>query len=266
MGSVSPAAEREEKNLQANYQKAVAHLTSKCRIGKINFSINIGDDSKDIDDERREFGYPYFWVTSKDRKTVAVLPAKEYNELLFLKPTSPSLCEDTVAFSQPQGVIAIFARQNNRPFNDYLAVAFYEPMKNKVLAFERKLGVADKVEPTAEGFSFPIFDSPTDFTSFEVTVHGKKSQTSEEVFSYWNKAKLDKDKIVIAVDREQTWKRSGYQQYFKSQASFENAFGWDDKKGRYAFQWVYRIQSPDCIRVSATRFADSRDWICKTPQ
>lgn len=254
-----------EKLLKANYNAANPHVSTTCQVGKAEFTLNLGDDSQELDPEHKEFGYPYFWIVTAKGRKLSALPPKEYNELLFLAPTATSLCKDTTAFLRPDGGVAIFALQNHRPFGNSLAVVFYNPKRGKVIAFSKNIGSSEKVESVGNEIYFPIRSNPTDLASFMVTVGGKKSQTQEEVFEYWNKVGRKNDNVVVSVLRDITWTRSIYKPYFKTKADFEKAFGWSETEKKYGYRWVYRITSPDCIRVSSTRFADSKNWICKNP-
>lgn len=257
------AEEKVEKNLPTNYKAATAHLTTTCQVGKAIFTLNLGDDNSEADPERKEFGFPYFWIVTAKGRTVSALPPKEYNELLFITPKGKSVCKDTEAFVRPDGGVAIFVFQNTRPFGNNLTVSFYNPKRGKVIAYARNIGYSDKIESFGKELFFPIKSNPTDLASFDVTVGGKKSQTSEEVFEYWNKVSRKNDKVIVSVNPQLTWTKSIYRSYFKSKAAFEKAFDWSEPDKKYGYHWVYRVTSPDCIRVSPTRFADSKNWICK---
>ncbi|MFZ3231288.1 MAG: hypothetical protein WA160_13855 [Pseudobdellovibrio sp.] len=257
------AEEQKEKLLPANYNAATVHQTTTCQVGKIAFTLNLGDDSKEVDEERKRFGFPYFWIVTAKGRSVSAVPPKEYNELLFLTPNAKSICKDTVAFLRPDGGVAIFVHQNTRPFGNNLTVTFYNPKRGKVMAFARSIGYAEKIESIGKELFFPIKSNPTDLATFLVTVGGKKSQASEEVFEYWNKVSRKNEQVIVSVNPDLTWARTIYRPYFKTKALFEKAFGWSAPDKKYAYRWVYRVTSPDCIRVSSTRFADSKNWICK---
>lgn len=257
------AQEKTEKNLPTNYKAATAHLSTTCQVGKAIFTLNIGDDNSEADPDRKEQGFPYFWIVTAKGRSVSALPPKEYNQLLFLTPHANSLCKDTEAFLRPDGGVAIFVRQSSKPSNGKLTAVFYNPKRGQVVAYARNIGYADKIESVGKELFFPIRNNPTDLASFNVTVGGKKSETTEEVFEYWNKVSRRNDQVVVTVNPDLTWTRSAFRPYFKSKAAFDKAFGWSAPDKKYAYRWVYRVTSPDCIRISPTRFADSKNWICK---
>lgn len=257
-----------EKDLNPQYSTAVTRLKTTCQTGKHRFDLKIGEEGKAQDkgeaDERKMFGYPLFWIEPEKGESLSALPPKQYNEILFLKPQGQSICKDTVAFSQEDGTVAIFIRQNNRPFEDYLSVVFYDPAQQKVLASEREVAVADQVEKNPEGFIYKVEDLPTDVVTFTTTVHGQKLETIEDVFSYWGVVSLNNGKAVKKINRTLTWERSLYRSYFKSLADFDKAFSWDEKQQAYKVGWVYRVKNPDCIQPAIDRkiaYGDSH-WFC----
>ncbi|MBC7464880.1 MAG: hypothetical protein H7256_02720 [Bdellovibrio sp.] len=259
------AKAKPEKNLATNYKAATAHLTTICQVGQVAFTLNIGDDNNESDYDRAEQGYPYFWIVTAKGRSVSGLPPKEYNELLFLSPhgIGTSLCKDTTAFLRPDGGVVIFVRQSSKGPSSKLAAIFYNPKRGKVVAYARNIGFSDQIESLGKELFFSIKNTPTDLASFNVTVQGKKSETTEEVFEYWNKVSRRNDQVVVAVNPELTWSKSTYRSYFKSKAAFDKAFGWSAADKKYAYRWVYRVTMPDCIRISPTRFADGKGWICK---
>lgn len=252
-----------EKKLPTNYKAATAHLTTTCQVGKAVFTLNIGDDNTTPDSERQEFGFPYFWIVTARGRSRSALPPKEYNQLLFITPKGASVCKDTEAFVRPDGGVAIFVKQNNRPSADKLGVVFYNPKKGQVVAYSRNIGFSDRIESVGKELFFPVKDSPSDLASFNVTVGGKKSETIEEVFEYWNKVSRRNSQVIVSVNPELTYKRSAYKSYFKNQTAFDKAFAYSPEDKKYGYRWVYRVTTPDCIRISPTRFADGKNWICK---
>ena len=260
----SPANTDDEKILKPNYKTATKKSETKCKLGKYIFQLYLGDEGKPADEDRKDFGYPYFWIASGKKKAVSGLPPKEYNELLFLSPKGPSLCQNTAAFRQKDGSVAIFLRQNNRPFLDKLSIIYYHPAQHKVIAFQRNIGISNHVEKIPEGFAYKIFDGPTDVVSMNVTVQGQPTQTSEKIFEYWNVVTRSGNKIITRTDRKVTWAKSPYQAYFKSQDDFEKAFGWDEKTQSYLNQWVYQVKEPNCIHPSKDRIATCtvERWHC----
>lgn len=249
--AASLAFANDEKTLHPSYRAAYSHVETHCE----GFDLHLGDDSKDVDSEVAEFGYTYLWATPGPGEIVT---PKQYNEILFLKPTEASVCKDTQAYKQDDGLIAIFFRQNNRPFEDKLGVSFYDPSKKLAVASDRELGVASRVEKAAHGYAIKIHDTPTDVAGpFTVTVHGHKQTTSEEILAYYKFVTLKDGKIEVALDKDTTYSRSNYKPYFKSQAEFEKAFGED-----YANHWIYKVEKPDCIAVSHERVAKG-PWFCR---
>lgn len=262
----------DEKESTPDYKKAESQLSTKCQVGKTQFQLHLGhekDADEDAQKEYKEFGYPFFWITTKNGKTFAALPALQDNELLFLKSNSKSLCQDTAAFAQPDGSIAIFVKQSGRPFEDLLSVVVYNPTREKVIAFRRGLESSTRVEKTPHGIAFEVNDRPTDVTQFDVTVHGKPATTSEENFKYWDLLVVKGKEVTSKTDRKLTWAKNSYKDYFKSQSDFDKAFGWDNKKEIYQTNWVYQVKDPNCIQPSKERavFNINSLWYCdrKTP-
>lgn len=255
----------DEKSLQPNFKTAMTHLQTSCAFGKKKFDLHLGDDKKEADPEQKQFGYPYFWIEAGKAKPIVALPAKEYNEILFLAPQSKSYCKDTVAFKTRDGNVAIFVKQNNRPFDDKLGVVYYDPSRNKVIASQRNLGISRDVEPTIGGFAVKISDKPTDLVQFRVTVRGRISEATEGVLEYWNLVRRKTALVSSNADPRLTWLKSPYRSYFKSQQDFEKAFGWDSKQGIFKNTWVYRVKEPNCIYPNENRTASNDDsrWFCK---
>ena len=267
--AIASAAEKPAKaemRVKADYKHAVSHFSAKCRVGTSEFTLHLGDTLKEPDSESVEMGFGLAWLTFGKKGLVEALPAMQYNELLFLKPKGDSLCDETLALKQANGTVAIFLRQNGRPFEDFLSVIFFDPKKNKVLASRRELGRASVVEETSKGTEFMIKDSPSDVGDFTVTVKGKTSKTSEEVTETWNLISREGGKVIVATDKDRTWEKSKYQGYFKNQAEFDKIFGWDDKAKVYSGFLIYHTDDPDCIQVQVgkARKATNEDpWTCR---
>jgi hypothetical protein len=141
---------------------------------------------------------------------------------------------------------------------------FFDPTKRRTVAYNRNLGVSDHVEKVSNGFAFKVFSPPTDAVSFNVTVRGHASSTTEETFEYWNLLTRRDDQTHVEADPSVTWARSIYRPYFKSRDEFEKAFGFDKEKGIYQNKWIYRVKEPNCIQPSKERRAVSINakWFC----
>jgi hypothetical protein len=224
----------------------------------------LGDNHKDVDSESADFGFSFFWITAENKPAISALPPLEYNELLFLAPKGPSVCKDTAAFVLKDGSVEIFAKQNNRPSRDYVAVIVYSPIQNKVLTSKRNLGISDEIEKISDAaVAMRIHDTPSDAVTPSVTVQGHKSNAREETFDYWQLIEFNENKISSKTDPKLTWEKTRYRPYFKSQKSFDEAFRWNEKTGNYENLWVYRVTEPDCIQPSKPRFASSvTEWFC----
>ncbi|MBL7688847.1 MAG: hypothetical protein JNJ49_12505 [Bdellovibrionaceae bacterium] len=254
-----------ENSLNPDYSKTISLQKTTCAVNGKSFEIFLGATTKDDSEELSASGYPFVWLRQGKSKSIGVFPAKEYNELLFMAPKKTSACKATQAFVQPNGIVTLLFRTSGRPFSDYLAMAFYDPAENKILASERRIAKASNVEQQATDYVFQFDDSPSDAVDNIATLRGKRINATEAMFKYFMRASLRDDTIVVTQDPELTWERAGYKAYFKSQTEFEKAFGWNATLRKFDSVWVYSTSNPDCIqaRVERSVISGDKNWFCK---
>jgi hypothetical protein len=260
-------AEKEtvEKDLDSNLKNKFSHQSSNCSIGKKTFNLHLGSEFQKPDSEMKQFGYNYFWISAPGKAPIAAIPAKEYNELFFLKPIERSICKNTVAHATKNGEVVIFFRQNNRPFADQLGVLLYDTIKNQILFSNRGIAISQRVEKTKSGLSFLVSDWATEVTQYEVSVRGQQMKAKEQLFLYWNYLELQNDQLKTGFDRVLTWSRALEKRYFKNQETFEKAIGYDLETEKISAVWVFSVNKPDCIQFSRERHPSSEEsqWHCK---
>lgn len=273
-GSVSAQAGEieKEKPLSPVFEKTFVHLQTRCKVGKAEFDLLLANDLKEEDQEFKDFGYPYVWIRAKGGKPILALEAVQSNELLFLmtrddaKQAKFTACKETSAFEQKDGTVVILLTQNARPFNDHLSVVFYDPKKGKVIDSKKSLGAYHDFDREGNSLIVEFRDDPTDGGLSPVEYRGKKYKVEEEPASHWSRVAIWKEKVSVSVDRSLTWSRSRWKPYFKTQADFERAFGYEPLNKVYLSTWTYSIDSnPPCMQASTGRSPKKGDrgWHCK---
>ncbi len=259
IGSAATEAAKTEKT------PLYSHAHTSCDLNGKKWELHLGDFSQADNDEAKEFGYTTFWIQpAGGAPKIIGFPVKPYTTMLFLSSHTPSICADTPAFKTADGTIGIFVRVENRPFNDKLAVVFFDPEKNQIVAQNQDLGISEQVEPTPNGLAYRVYDPASDYENYTVEVRGKSLKASEETFAFWQTIDRTKSRVVGVANADLTWQRSNYKSYFKSQADFEKAFGWDSRHHLYKNIWIYRTENPACLQAAKERAPLKGDthWNC----
>lgn len=160
----------------------------------------------------------------------------------FLEPEEGSLCDKTKAYAVGDKFVAVLYQEDNRPFQNLLHAAFYDPAANKIVKVERKLGAINEVIATKDGFAFSNAVERSDADSIErQSPWGKTLWGSDKDLGALQRVRLEKGKIKIAFDPDLSFEHSLWKDFYQKKEDYLADAGWNPKTRKFRNVVVYDL-------------------------
>ncbi len=218
------------------------------------------------------------WIIDKEMYLPVELGRWASTELKRFAPpeTVKSVCDRTVAVPLNNRAILVMLLTSNRPFGDTMSVFVYDLVRRAVVAAAPNLGECafegtPRIEWAGDRLRFESRAQPSDSVACHqdcgVIGDHRIVQITDEPLPQWWEAKFLDGVLRTRVSAFHTWKHAPIRQFFRGQAEFERAFGYNATRQQFGINW-YAVATLDggraCLFPSPERGAppDERYWRC----
>lgn len=246
---------------------------ARCKLGSKKFEVKLESAFKPGDPDDDSEGAQFISVGGRDaeKRSGTYIAEGSYT---FVKAPEGSLCDKTAAFAVSDTLAAVLYQADNRPFQEILHVAFYDPKTHKVIQVEKNLGPLGEVMATKNGFAFSnvVPRSDADFVKHK-SPWGKELTGTDQDLGALRRVTLEKGKPSIAFDPSLSYSESPWKDFYPTEKEFLDDAGWDAATGKFQNTVVYSVnyfnrkEAPEeqkCIGMTKARGSPIADdkWRC----
>jgi hypothetical protein len=246
------------------FEKTWPRTNSFCNIKdkRVEILVRGGNNVTEV----KEKGYGEFVFFKINDKAELFDFSKSHTGLYRLyERTDGSLCTTSQGFMIDKHKFAILLAEESRPHGDKLLIQFFDLKSMKPLKTIETNLLVDKAFPRSGGFIFKAMEERNEMEMGSVAIGKDKYTYQDRVFPLWMKY----SSTGMEIDSSKTFAKLPWRKYFKNEAEFLKASGWDRVKKKFMNKVVYyavtRPQTRRCLALlpQKKKLDGSETWFCQ---
>ncbi len=245
------------------YEKTWPRANSFCTLKDKRIEILIRGGNKFTEIKEKGYGEYVFWKIDEKIELFA-FSRTQASLYRFYKSSDGSICAKSQGFFIEGNKFAFLFAEESRPHGDKLIIQLFDFKTMKPLETIDTNLLVEKAYPRPGGFIFKAMEERYEMDMGYVQIEKEKYTYQDRVFPKWMKFSSK----GMEIDPGDTFKKLPWRKYFKTEADFTKAAGWDSAKKLFVNKTVYYAVKRPAIKrcisfLPAKKKLDgSETWYC----